>query len=145
MNEMEMLDFAVTDHPLALFDTYIDTAGIVTSNQLETHKNKTIRFCGWLVTSRRISTSKNQYMKFLTLEDRFGLCETVLFPETYTKYGHLIRTHGPYIVTGKVQSRLPGEANLIAEKVELVEMNKKEMEALLQKRVPEYPEHQSSF
>ena len=145
LNEMEMLDFAVTDHPLALFDTYIDTAGIVTSNQLETHKNKTIRFCGWLVTSRRISTSKNQYMKFLTLEDRFGLCETVLFPETYTKYGHLIRTHGPYIVTGKVQSRLPGEANLIAEKVELVEMNKKEMEALLQKRVPEYPEHQSSF
>jgi DNA-directed DNA polymerase III PolC len=136
LNEMEMLDFAVSDHPLVLFDAYIDSSSIITSNHLEEYKNKTIRFFGWLVTSRRISTSKNQYMKFLTLEDRFGLCEAVLFPETYTQYGHLIRTHGPYIVTGKVQSRLPGEANLIAEKVELVEMNKKEMEALLQKKTP---------
>jgi DNA polymerase-3 subunit alpha len=141
LNEMEMLDFAVTNHPLALFESHIDSDNIVTSNHFEKYKNKTIRFCGWLVTSRRISTSKKQYMKFLTLEDRFGLCEAVLFPETYSKYGHLIRTHGPYIVTGKVQSRLPGEANLIAEKVELVEMKKKEMEALLQKKIPAMEEN----
>jgi DNA-directed DNA polymerase III PolC len=136
LNELEMLDFAVTDHPLALFDDYLASDGLVTSNQLEKHKDETIRFCGWLVTSRRVSTSSNKYMKFLTLEDRFGLCEAVLFSDAYLTYGHLIRTHGPYLITGKVQSRLPGEANLIAEKVELVEMNKKELEVLLQKKTP---------
>jgi DNA polymerase III alpha subunit len=75
-------------------------------------------------------------MKFLTIEDRFGLCEVVLFSEAYARFGHLIRTHGPYIITGKVQSRLPGEANLIAEKIEIVAMGKKEMESVLQKRTP---------
>jgi len=136
LNEMEMLDFSVTAHPLTLFEEYVDSEHIVPSNQVEQYKGKSIRFCGWLVTSRRVNTSNNQYMKFLTLEDLFGLCEVVLFSTAYIEYGHLIKTHGPYLVTGKVQSRLPGEANLIAEKIELVEMNKSEMESLLQKKKP---------
>ena len=136
LNEMEMLDFAITNHPLMLFEDYINWNDMVPSIQIEKYKNQTIQFCGWLVTSRRVNTSKNQYMKFLTLEDRFGLCEAVLFSEAYAKYGHLIKTHGPYIINAKVQSRLPGEANLIAEKVELVQMDKGEMEAVLQKKQP---------
>ena len=133
---MEMLDFAVTANPLTLFENHIDWRKIVPSTQLEEHKGNKIIFCVWLVTSRRVHTKKDQYMKFLTLEDYFGLCEIVLFPKVYAEFGHLIRTHGPYIITGNVQSRLPGEANLIAEKVELVIMNKKETEALLQKITP---------
>jgi DNA polymerase-3 subunit alpha len=136
LNELELLDCAVSAHPLTLFDEQIEWPEMVASRQLENYKNQTIRFCGWLVTSRRVSTSKNQYMKFLTMEDKFGLCEVVLFSETYASYGHLIKTHGPYIITGQVQSRLPGEANLIAEKVELVEMQKGELESLLQKKIP---------
>ena len=134
---MEVLDFAVTAHPLTLFKDHIDWNTIVTANELELHRNETIRFCGWLVTSRRIATSKNQYMKFLTLEDFHGLCEAVLFPAAYVKYGHLVRTHGPYIVTGKVQSRLPGEANLIVDKLEIVSMGKDQIERLLQKKQAE--------
>ena len=133
---MEILDFGVQNHPIALFESHIDWPTITPSNQIEHYKNKTIRFCGWLVTSRRIRTNKNQYMKFLTLEDRQGLCEVVLFPETYKNFGHLVRTHGPYIITGKVQSRLPGEANLIAENIEVVVMGKKELESVLQKKTP---------
>jgi DNA polymerase III alpha subunit len=136
LNELELLDCAVSAHPLNLFDEQIDWSMMVASTQLENYKNQTIHFCGWLVTSRRVSTSKNQYMKFLTMEDKFGLCEVVLFSEAYIHYGHLIKTHGPYIITGQVQSRLPGEANLIAEKVELVEMQKGELESLLQKKIP---------
>jgi DNA-directed DNA polymerase III PolC len=136
LNEMEMLDFAVNAHPLLLFEDHVEWNIMTPSTQIENYKTKTIQICGWLVTSRRVRTNNNQYMKFLTLEDRFGLCEVVIFSETYAKYGHLIQTHGPYIITGKVQSRLPGEANLIAEKVEIVAMGKKEMENVLQKKTP---------
>ena len=136
LNELEMLDFAVNAHPLTLFSDHINWSRITPSTQIEQYKNKTIQVCGWLVTSRRVHTSKNQYMKFLTIEDLFGLCEAVIFSEAYVRYGHLIRTHGPYVITGKVQSRLPGEANLIAEKIEVVVMEKKEMERVLQKRTP---------
>lgn len=131
LNEMEMLDFAASDHPLYFFEDYIDKSSIVDSNKIEQYCNKRIRVCGWLVTSRRAPTTSHRFMKFLTLEDRFGLCEVVLFPNVYEQYGHITRTHGPYIITGKVQSRLPGEANLIAEKVELVHLKKDEIEKLL--------------
>jgi DNA-directed DNA polymerase III PolC len=136
LNEMEMLDFSVQAHPLSLFQDHIDWQAITPTTQIENYRDKKIRICGWLVTSRRVRTNKNQYMKFLTIEDLFGLCEVVLFAEAYAQFGHLIRTHGPYIITGKVQSRLPGEANLIAEKVEAVILDKKEMEEVLQKKTP---------
>jgi DNA polymerase-3 subunit alpha len=75
-------------------------------------------------------------MKFLTLEDRHGLFEVVLFSKCYMECGHLVRTHGPYIVSGRVQSRLPGEVNIIADKVELIELKKADLESLLQKKEP---------
>jgi len=136
LNEMELLDFAVSAHPLTLFEEHINWSQITPSTQIEQHKNETIRICGWLVTSRRVRTSKNQYMKFLTIEDPYGLCEVVIFSEAYATFGHLVRTHGPYVITGKVQSRLPGEANLIAENIELISMGKEEMEKILQKKTP---------
>jgi DNA polymerase III alpha subunit len=136
LNELEMLDFSISAHPLILFADLLEKNELVPSTQLEHHRDKQILFCGWLVTSRRVSTNNNQYMKFLTLEDHFGLCEAVLFSEPYTKYGHLIRTHGPYLVKGKVQSRLPGEANIIIEEISVVEIEKRELEQLLQKKMP---------
>lgn len=135
MNELEMLDFTVTDHPLALFDHKIDWSGVTPSFDLERDKGKRIRFAGWLVTSRRVKTKNAEYMKFLTLEDRYGLCEAVMFPKVYSRYGHLVKSHGPYLVTGTVQSRLPGEANLLVEKLSVIELGKPELEEKLQKPV----------
>ena len=56
-------------------------------------------------------------MKFLSLEDLFGVAEVIFFPEVYETYGEILHGHGPFTVTGKVQSRIKGEANLIATKV----------------------------
>lgn len=134
LNELEILDFAVTDHPLALYDEKIDWQVITPSFELEQAKGRRIRFAGWLVTTRRVKTKTNEYMKFLTLEDRYGLCEAVMFPKVYSKYGHLITGYGPYLITGTVQSRLPGEANLLVEKVENIELEKAELENKL--RIP---------
>jgi DNA polymerase III alpha subunit len=64
-----------------------------------------------------VPTSNGTYIKFATLEDKFGLMEVVLFPDIYDKYGHVLQGYGPFRVIGKVQSRVPGEANLIVESV----------------------------
>ncbi len=56
-------------------------------------------------------------MKFLSLEDKQGICEAIFFPEVYEKYAEVLHGNGPFTVTGKIQSRIKGEANLIAEKV----------------------------
>ena len=131
LNEMEMLGFSVSAHPLYLFRKEISALKVIRSSDLEEFKNKTVRFCGWLVTSRRVETAKNQFMKFLTLEDEYGLCEAVLFPAIYLRDGHLIRGHGPYLVTGKIQSRLPGEANLIVNRLQRLELDKNTLQKKL--------------
>jgi hypothetical protein len=53
-----MLDFAVNDHPLTLFNDYIDWDQITPSTQIENYKNKTVRVCGWLVTSDGYAPAK---------------------------------------------------------------------------------------
>ncbi len=73
-----------------------------------------------MVTSRRAPTNDGRYIKFATLEDKFGLMEVVLFPDSYDKYGTILKGYGPFRIKGKVQSRVPGEANVIAESVQKI-------------------------
>jgi len=125
LHELELLDFAVTDHPLALYEEQIRRIKPVSSQELERQKNKRVTFVGWLVTMRRVQTKNKTMMKFITLEDRQGLVEAVLFDKAYKQYGHLFKGYGPYVVKGRVQSRLPGEANLIVDEVEVLQLEKK--------------------
>ena len=52
------------------------------SNQLHLHAGKVVTVAGWLVTMRRAVTKNQEYMKFMTIEDRFGTMEVTLFPDT---------------------------------------------------------------
>lgn len=117
LTELELLGFGVTAHPLALYDGLIPWENMISSLELERHKNRKVQFTGWYVTSRLQETVTGKYMKFLSLEDKYGICEIIFFPEVYEKFADVIRGHGPFTVVGKVQSRIKGEANLIAEKV----------------------------
>jgi len=115
--ELELLSFGVVEHPLSLYDDLIPWENMVSSLELEAHKNRRIQFTGWYVTSRLQETVTGKQMKFLSLEDKQGICETIFFPEVYKKYAEVLHGNGPFTVTGKIQSRIKGEANLIAEKV----------------------------
>jgi len=42
-------------------------------------------------------------MCFLTLEDRTGLTECVLFPDAYRAYGGLLHGFGPFVACGVVR------------------------------------------
>ncbi len=120
--QLEILGFAVTDHPLTLLNGRLSFADITVTTELADRKEQRVTILGWMVTHRRMATKNDEYMKFMTLEDQYGLCEAVLFPQTYKRYGHLTRGPGPYKITGTVQSRLPGEVNVIAERIEVVKL-----------------------
>ena len=119
--EMTLLGFSATDHPLALIEEKIDWEEIVAADELEEYKGERVKFVGWPVTQRRVITRQQEYLKFITFEDRYGLCESVLFPNVYKQYGHLTSHKAAFLVTGIVQSRIPGEANLIIEKLEIID------------------------
>jgi len=132
LNEMEILDFGVTDHPLVIYEEKIEWRQVTPSFKLEESKGQSIKVVGWTVTTRRVATKNKEYMKFLTLEDRYGLYEAVMFPRVYAKYGHLSQGYGPFLIAGKVQSRLPGEANLLVDELEVIKLDKRELERKLQ-------------
>jgi len=101
--EQETLGLSVSDHPLRMFSRELAERDLARSDQLPAHVGRSVTVAGWLVTMRRAVTKDRQYMKFLTLEDRFGTMEVILFPQAYRRFGHLIRTYGPYLVRGRVE------------------------------------------
>ena len=90
---------------------------MVSSTKLEDYKDRRVQFSGWYVASRLQETVTGKYMKFLSLEDKQGVCDIIFFPQVYEKYAEILHGLGPFTVTGKIQSRIKGEANLVAAKV----------------------------
>lgn len=102
-DEMEILGFPVTAHPMSLYEERLRKLGVIPAKDVSHYVGRTIRVAGWLVTTRRVTTVNNEQMRFLTLEDLTDVIEVVLFPKTYRKYGALIQSFGPYLVRGKVE------------------------------------------
>ncbi|MFC1555732.1 DNA polymerase III subunit alpha [candidate division KSB1 bacterium] len=115
--ELQTLRFAVSAHPLSVFSDVEFDNSVTSSDKIEKQKDASVSIIGWMVTSRRAPTKDGKYIKFATMEDKHGLVEVVLFPEVYEKYGKILRGYGPFKITGTVQSRVKGEANIIAERV----------------------------
>jgi len=124
INELEILRYAVSAHPLSLFKEIDSDPSITVSDDLEKKKDQKVKVAGWLVTMRRAPSKKGGYMKFVTIEDRKGLIECILFPDVYREFGSVLKGYGPYIVVGKVQSRVAGEANVIVEKISKLKRDK---------------------
>jgi DNA-directed DNA polymerase III PolC len=84
--ETELLDFAASGHPLALYadiawDTYCPV------NRLGEHVGEQVVTCGLIIEQRTHHQITGEPMKFLTLADWTGMVETELFAPTYRSYG----------------------------------------------------------
>jgi DNA polymerase-3 subunit alpha len=84
--ETELFGFAVSGHPLELFDDIAwDTYCPV--NRLHEFVGKTVHACGLVVEQRVHHQITGEPMKFLSLADWTGIIETELFAQTYRTYG----------------------------------------------------------
>jgi DNA polymerase III alpha subunit len=115
--EEEHLEMTPTAHPLAGYRDALAGDGLTRAAELQEHVGKEVRIAGWLTANRRAPTKDNLFMEFLTLEDETGLMEVTLFPATYQKFGHLIRSAGPYLVEGRVEEQF-GAVTLRAERLQ---------------------------
>jgi DNA-directed DNA polymerase III PolC len=84
--ETELFGFAVSGHPLELFDNVAwDTYCPV--KRLGEFVGQTVSLCGLIVEQRVHHQITGEPMKFLTLADWTGMIETELFAQTYKTYG----------------------------------------------------------
>ncbi|MBI3666913.1 MAG: DNA polymerase III subunit alpha [Acidobacteria bacterium] len=98
--ERETLDVFSTAHPL----DFVAANGATPAAELERRRHQTVTVVGWMITHRRVGTKNMKNMLFVTLEDRTGVVEVVLFPEVYEKYGPVIYESGLLKATGRVEA-----------------------------------------
>jgi len=110
----------ISRHPLGEYLPRLQKYPLIASTGLRYYAGQKVTMAGWLIMEHRIAVKTGHgIMKFITLEDTQGVFEAVLFPETYQTYGHLLTTHGPYLVTGEVQAE-NGAYTLLVDHLELM-------------------------
>ncbi len=115
-DEISLLGYSVTAHPMSLYQGRLR---LIKIRDIERYAGRRVKVCGWFVTTRRTTTERGRQMRFLSVEDMTGVLETVLFPDAYARYGHLLATPGPYLLTGTVQNDHTHHT-LTVEKVEVL-------------------------
>ncbi|MHC5035146.1 MAG: helix-hairpin-helix domain-containing protein, partial [Planctomycetota bacterium] len=115
--ELKILGFSHSGHPLDAWDGELKHTPATPSFDMRNHVGRKVAVIGWLVTTRRAVTRNHEYMKFLTLEDRHGVVEAVVFPDVYRRYGRAMAGAGCYRVTGTVKEQ-HGSVSLVADEVE---------------------------
>lgn len=90
---------------------------------------QTVIVCG-IVTRRQTKTTKNgDMMAFVTLEDRFGEIEALVFPKTYESVGHLFVNEAAICVVGQISVRDDEEPKLLCQSAFQLDDNSRFSEA----------------
>lgn len=101
-SEMRYLGTTLAIHPLMLWPKLFQQPR-TKAIDLDRLIGKKVRLLAWPITSKQVLTSTEELMEFISFEDETGLIETVLFPESYRTYRHLLFQEQPLWVTGEVQ------------------------------------------
>lgn len=118
--EKELLGFYVSEHPLDRFESVMQAMAPISLGQLEGQKKRLVSCVVMLSLVREITTKKGDRMAFLTLEDRSGEVEGVVFPRSFEKLAPLLIQDQSMILWGKADSR-DDKTQLIVEDAEPVE------------------------
>ncbi len=118
--EMEVLDLAVSHHPMAPLRPWLREQGVILNRDLGGWSGKKVKVAGIMITAKSATVrSTGQAMKFLTLEDETDTCEVTLFPRVYARYGARLLSRGPYLVTGLVEDD-HGSLTVTADGLEII-------------------------
>nr|MDE5755054.1 DNA polymerase III subunit alpha [Oscillospiraceae bacterium] len=100
--EKEVLGFYLSGHPLDALDYLKNLLKCNSISDLHRLQNSThFRTLALIRSCRICQTRKNQDMCFLTLEDKSGMIDAVVFPEEYSRFRERLRTGNIIYLTGK--------------------------------------------
>ena len=102
--EKEALGLYLSGHPMDRFRKELDRAGVRSIDTL-TESAASVKVGGIISERRNLKTRKGDPMAVITVEDRAGRLEAVVFPDAFRKYGRLLDAEAsadapPVIVVG---------------------------------------------
>ncbi|MCZ6445060.1 MAG: OB-fold nucleic acid binding domain-containing protein, partial [Planctomycetota bacterium] len=123
--EKEALGFHVSGHPLDLHEQALRRLGAADVRTVSTLADKkSVRLGGVLAHVRtrivRSGPRAGQKMAVVTIADKSGAIEAVIFSDPFARYGRLIRNDAIVALIGKVD-RSRGEPQVIVEQVIRIE------------------------
>src|SRR5208337_3138019 len=101
-DEWEILGFLTGPPLMSLFRPGLP-AGLATSRDLPRLVGRRVRLAGLVACTQQTVTVDRRYMRFVTLDDEYGLVEVTLFPDACPASPHLLI--GPYLATGIVEKQ----------------------------------------
>ncbi|MBQ8000678.1 MAG: DNA polymerase III subunit alpha [Ruminococcus sp.] len=126
--EKEMAGMYLSGHPLSEYEWYtrkvrVDRIGdIVTGEGNRVYRDgDRVRVLCIVSKYRTQITKSNQMMAFLTVEDRSGSLELVVFPKILTQYGMHLYEGSVISVMGTVSSREDEDSKILVNSVDKVE------------------------
>ncbi len=102
-HELETLGFLLSCHPLALYREALAPCKRVRAADLPACVGREVLIAGWPLAGKTVHTRTGQNMRFISFEDPSGVFETVLFPDLYERYCHLLGGSRPYLLRGTVE------------------------------------------
>lgn len=77
-----------------------------------------VSVCGIVSSVTVKATKKKEKMAFITVEDRYGEIECLIFPQKYTQLSHMLREDAPLYIEGNISLREEEEPKILVNAVE---------------------------
>ncbi len=132
--EKEMLGVYITDHPLNDYADKMRQVSSITTEELnhageeaqmnsQTHIKDGMKavMAGMVTSKRTLITKSNKMMAFLVLEDLYGVCEVVVFPNVYERCAAFLQGDSVIAVKGTVNFKEDEAPKLLADEIVLIE------------------------
>ncbi len=105
--EKELLGFYVTGHPLDRFQSELGIYGVSSTSDLtngELRNHSQVVAAGMVTAMREISLkSGDGRMAFVTLEDKTGRVEVIVFSSAFEEYEEVLKSGDPLLIRGMIQ------------------------------------------
>lgn len=125
--EKEITGIYISGHPMDAFEPYARSIGAKLSTdfadpeQSAVLDGKSVTVVGVCLELRKRVTKSQSMMGILTVEDRYGTVSVLLFPKMLERFESKIEAGKILRVSGRVSVKEGGEAELLADGVEVLE------------------------
>jgi DNA polymerase-3 subunit alpha len=103
--ERELLGIYLSQHPLAMFESFLAERTVSIKELLPVHDGKSVAIGGAVADIREITTKNGQKMAFVKVEGQDGEIELILFPNAYQQTIGLWEKDRVILARGKVNAK----------------------------------------
>ncbi len=119
--EKEVLGLYVSDHPINIYNNYIDKFNVIKIKNLNLIENKVnINLLGLIILIKFLLTKNNNRICLLKIDDGTGFLDILIYKKIYLKYCNFIEINNIILINGSLKLNIISEKFLVLSKLKLI-------------------------